>query len=1439
MKKYTSKSIILLIVLISSLMAVAQEKKPQSFAELAPLSVEDSINLVNLPELTLPSWLQGPDAITLPPVVDNSTNMYWRPVFAQVALECGQASGIGLGYTYAVNRERDLASNIEDNQYATHFTWNFGNGGEGWYGVSYFHSFEIVKTLGTPDVPTYGGMSAGGGSRWMSGYDAYYASMKNRLYEVYQIDVSTPEGIQTAKNWLHNHLDGSEIGGVANFYTNAPWGMQTLPTGTPEAGKYVMTSWGSANHALCVSGYHDSICWDYNNDGLYTNNLDINGDGYVDVRDWEIGGFRFANTYSGGPSFGNNGFCYMTYKSCADPYGSGGIWNNALHVIYAKENASPLLTARVSIKDVCRNTLRVRVGVSTNLSSESPEYIIGFPVFNFQGACKYMQGGTSEEDKTIEFGLDLTPLINFVGPGTPARYFLLVDEDDPNGWGYGQVVQFSVIDYTNGVNEIDCGQNNITIINNGTTKLWVDHTVDFTNVEIDMDELPAATVYEPYSANLTATSGTEPYYWDFDQNFTETSGTTTFPAVNGELLSPGGGFVTKNLEFDFPFYDNSYSSVRLYADGYIMFENEFTWPYQVYDFLKFTKNKFIAPFMADLTVSTSSGGGIWYEGDQNSATFRWKGYVTGYASGSDVNFAVKLFKNGDIRFFYGSNEFPEIEWKAGISAGNNKYYQFAELSGALSIPLNTVIDFDAVKPPDGFYVNSEGTLEGLPDQTYDNYPVKLMVLDQNNLKDSKIVYLSTDGSNYLVIDDNLVSAGGDEIIEAGETVSLTVSVKNLGEETITGVNMSISCPDDLVELNDSTEFLGDFEPGETITFNGAFSFDVSDLVPDQYNIDINTLIEDDSGDDWSSHIYLTAYAPDLYVGTSYIEDGENGSLDPGETASLIVKIVNGGGATANDVEGLLSTSDPFITINNGTSIANQINPYSFGSFSFEIAADESAPIGYIAEFDLAYSAPGGISGSGEVSVIIGQTPVLILDLDPNQSSSVAMVDALNNLGVTHEIMTNFPPDLNAYSSIFVCLGIYSDNHVLSATEGDLLAAYLNNNGNLYMEGGDTWAYDPQTAVHAMFNINGEQDGTSDLGSVLGIGGTFTEQMTFSYGGENAWIDHISPVSAAYLIFENQDPQYGVTVAYDSDNYRTIGASYEFGGLTDGTSPSTKEELMSVYLEFFGVISFDIIANFIADATQVCEENPVNFTDYSSGNINSWNWEFEGGEPATSSQQNPEVYYNSPGTYDVKLVISNGSIYDTILKQNYIVVYPKPGIPALPAGDDEVCTNTTNTSSYVTAGGIDCETYQWEILPLEAGTISGSGVNATVTWTDQWEGTASIRVKGMNENCGEGEFSDELFVSCSICTAVDEIAGQETFQIYPNPTNGILYLYVYDTDHQYKYSVMNMLNDVILSGSFHIKEGERFEFNLSGYPSGIYFICLSDEDSTIIRKVVLE
>ena len=214
------------------------------------------------------------------------------------------------------------------------------------------------------------------------------------------------------------------------------------------------------------------------------------------------------------------------------------------------------------------------------------------------------------------------------------------------------------------------------------------------------------------------------------------------------------------------------------------------------------------------------------------------------------------------------------------------------------------------------------------------------------------------------------------------------------------------------------------------------------------------------------------------------------------------------------------------------------------------------------EIDLDVSANSGTYINSFVMIfVIGQVPVLIIDLDQNHNSGPTLLTAMQEVEVTAEYMTSFPSELFIYTSVFVCLGIFSDNHVLTATQGQALADYLNSVGSLYMEGGDTWYYDDQTAVHPMFNIQSLSDGSGDLSTIIGQLGTFTEGMSFSYAGDNSWIDHISPVTPANTIFANQSPAYNCAVAYDATNYKTIGASFEFGGLVDGSSPSTKAELI--------------------------------------------------------------------------------------------------------------------------------------------------------------------------------------------------------------------------------------------------------------------------------------
>lgn len=213
------------------------------------------------------------------------------------------------------------------------------------------------------------------------------------------------------------------------------------------------------------------------------------------------------------------------------------------------------------------------------------------------------------------------------------------------------------------------------------------------------------------------------------------------------------------------------------------------------------------------------------------------------------------------------------------------------------------------------------------------------------------------------------------------------------------------------------------------------------------------------------------------------------------------------------------------------------------------------------------------------SSLCAQNPVLVIDLDGNTNSGPAIQTAVQNNSVGVDYVTSFPTTLTGYSTVFVCLGVYNNNVTLSSTQGTSLAAFLNQGGSLYMEGGDTWDYDPPTAVHPYFNINGLEDGSANLNQLIGQSGTLSEGFSFTYTGDNSYIDQFEPIAPAMTIFSNMPTLYDCAVSYNAMTYKTIGASFEFGGLQDDTvTGNTKDELMHKYLQFLSVIAstnFDI------------------------------------------------------------------------------------------------------------------------------------------------------------------------------------------------------------------------------------------------------------------------
>ena len=956
-----------LLLLAGSLNAQEDQLPPQY--QLKALTMQEELQLMNLPELKMPPGYANRD---LPAVVDNSTQPCMRPVFNQAGLSCGQAAGIAYGFTYEIDRARNLDASLLANQYPTHFAWNFMNGGNGWYGVSYLHSFQILKEYGMPNAVDYGGtLSYGGSQRWMSGYTEYYNGMHHRINEAYQIQGGTPEGLQVIKAWLHDHLEGSDVGGVCNFYAQYVSASHTLPAGTPEAGKYVITNFGSsANHAMTIVGYNDSIRWDYNGDGQYTNHLDITGDGVVNMRDWEIGGFKMVQSYGGVPNWGDQGYAYMMYKTIADPISSSGIWNHCVHVLDVKETCEPKLTARIILKHDWRGKVGVTVGLANNSAASHPEISFVYPIFDFQCSDQYMQGGTAEEDKTIEFGLDLSEILTYVEMDQDVKLFLQVVEKDPLNQGTGDVIHFSIYDHTSGGTEITSPQSNVPLNENDTTTLTLVHSFNFDRVHIVDETLPPAPPGQYYSHALSAAGGTPPYTWELDKTYAESHSSATFPNVTAVQLSPtnnNSGWATRSIDFDFPFYDSSYNDITVHVDGYLMFDEQlYPYPYFVDDKVLFEVTRNISPLMNQhQNIVSGAGQGLYYEGDSTYATFRWKTCIEGNTS-QVLNYAVTLYPDGHAEFFYGSNApTGEYLWVSGISDGDSYNHQRTDLSNKPAIPVNYKTTLSPYNYPDEMTLSHDGVFSGTPLAAYNAEEITFKVTDNNFISSKKTLQLS--GNGIVVLDS--ISSGGNGVIEFGEMVLQTVMLTNIEDQPISDATMQVFINDPYVTLTDSTQSLGTLPVGTTLRFTDAFSFQVSPGVPDHHLIEISTEITSDTSV-WMSTLTHYAYAAAVAISEVTVDD-ENHRLDPGDTTDITVSLLNSGGAAAQSVYAMLSTSDPDVTIHTGLTNIAYFGPSSQEEAVYNISIADDVLHGHIITFVVTMTGENGFACSDTFELAVG------------------------------------------------------------------------------------------------------------------------------------------------------------------------------------------------------------------------------------------------------------------------------------------------------------------------------------------------------------------------------------------------------------------------------------------------------------------------------------
>ncbi|HNY01112.1 MAG TPA: Omp28-related outer membrane protein [Bacteroidales bacterium] len=94
----------------------------------------------------------------------------------------------------------------------------------------------------------------------------------------------------------------------------------------------------------------------------------------------------------------------------------------------------------------------------------------------------------------------------------------------------------------------------------------------------------------------------------------------------------------------------------------------------------------------------------------------------------------------------------------------------------------------------------------------------------------------------------------------------------------------------------------------------------------------------------------------------------------------------------------------------------------------------------------------------------------------------------------------------------------------------------------------------------------------------------------------------------------------------------------------------------------------------------------------------------------------------------------------------ITVSTEPAQAAAPTGPTSLCMNPGSVT-YSTMGANNASTYQWDLQPPDAGALYPNGTSVSIAWSSTFTGTATLKVKGINNSC-EGPWSSDLAITVS-------------------------------------------------------------------------------------------
>jgi len=259
-----------------------------------------------------------------------------------------------------------------------------------------------------------------------------------------------------------------------------------------------------------------------------------------------------------------------------------------------------------------------------------------------------------------------------------------------------------------------------------------------------------------------------------------------------------------------------------------------------------------------------------------------------------------------------------------------------------------------------------------------------------------------------------------------------------------------------------------------------------------------------------------------------------------------------------------------------------------------------------------------------------------------------------------------------------------------------------------------------------------------------------------------------------------------------------------------------------------VISEDVAANSLptanggANTTFGCGNIEIQFTDNSSDNVTGWLWTFEGGNPATSTEQNPTVFYSTVGVYDVTLEVTAEAGTNEVVYEDLITI---EGIPTAEFDftNDELEFSFTYT-------GEEAETFSWD---FGDGNTSEE-MNPVHTYADY--GLYTVIMTASND-CSDAIINQDI----DIISSVSDLQTITDLKIYPNPARDLFYVEMeLEESIDLQLQIMDIHGRVVQQETmYNLGKKVNRTIDLSDEPSGTYLLRFINGDQVRNAKVIVQ